>query len=349
MIRFKKFLNSLLLLSVAYGASASPIIPSEATFKYAYEQMATVEVLDGIEEKIASSTGQTKIALTKELDEVKTLPLNIPRYVAVFEESNGQIVKKEISADQYSAMEKKGGVKANPTEVDFVSLLDLATTQEVQSANAFDDVSQGESAAITSLTFAHDIAASNEIIWGYTYLALGTPDDLSSIAYNGDNLTFVQKNSKPSSSEVLYQYYLLNPDTGTNNIVFTRGSSGIIIAFSTSYTGAVQSGQPDGTDTQSTSGTTVTTTVTTSVNNSWMSMAGFYDSGNPTASTNSTQRGTTALIGPMAVYDNNTDITPAGAYGMTQTVASSGIVTVGAGFAPFVAATADETYFEVIE
>lgn len=201
-------------------------------------------------------------------------------------------------------------------------------------AIAFVASGQNEGAAITTLNITVNCTGADFLV-GYIYLAAGTADDLTAATYNGVAMTFVQKGSKPASTEKMYQYYLRNPASGSNTLQFTRGSAGFMLGFGACYSGTNTTTQNAHNGTQSVTATSVTTSVTTTVNNSWMSVCGFYDSDPaPAAGTNSTQRGTTLLIGPMALYDNNTAITPAGVYSMTQTCLSSGIITLGMDIEP---------------
>lgn len=207
-------------------------------------------------------------------------------------------------------------------------------------AIAFDSVGQAEQGASTlALTWTHTNVGSPTIGKVYLYVTNAAVDPITSVTWNGVGMTLAQARVAKggSATEFSYEYIIANPGSGTVSMNVDGLLSHISLGFSMAYTGADTTldttNQKYGTQ-NGTGATSASTTVTTTVDNSWATVSLFSDGGNPTAGTNSTQRGTTHTIGPFAVYDSNGAITPAGAFSQDQSFPSSGYVTLQGSFAP---------------
>jgi hypothetical protein len=169
----------------------------------------------------------------------------------------------------------------------------------------------------TTNNFSYTQAAGTDrLLVIYVY---SSADVVSAVTFNGDSATFVNKRlmTGAAAGQYINMWYLLNPDVTTANITVT--SSGNLGGFITgvSYTGVLQSTQPDVELTNgSTSTTSLTTTLTTTVDNDWI-MGYAYHNGTVVAGANTTLRG-----GPNAVlqsFDTNAAQTPAGNHSVTTT------------------------------
>lgn len=189
-------------------------------------------------------------------------------------------------------------------------------------AIAFDSVSSGTiTATNTSVTFAHTVSGSNTI--GHVFVTQqndASANRITGITWNGTAMSLIGTPYTNSGGDTLYLWELINPTTG--DIIVTRtGTTNSGFCQAISHSGAKQSSQPDATASANTTTTSLATNITTVADNCW-TILGTYDSdgGTITASTNSTQRN--ALTTYCKLFDNNTAITPAGAYTMTVTRAS---------------------------
>lgn len=162
-----------------------------------------------------------------------------------------------------------------------------------EAAVAFDAASHGFNAGAgfnTTLTVSHTVAGSNTILFARAGFGdnLHT-DSLSSVTYNGDNLTKIDANSVGSfyRNEL---WYIINPDAGTHDIVFTA-TAGVNVyqGGGVSLTGVHQS-SPLGTAVKAT-GTSDTATVDISVGaGEWGIDTVYFQNGPTLGSSNQTQR-----------------------------------------------------------
>lgn len=109
-------------------------------------------------------------------------------------------------------------------------------------AIAYDSVSTG-SGATTTATWSHTTSGSDRILFvcAFQYITNTHP---TSVTYNGVAMTYIGTAQK--NNYYIDVYYLINPASGANNVVITYPGSGTITGQAVSYTGAKQSGQPDG-------------------------------------------------------------------------------------------------------
>lgn len=199
----------------------------------------------------------------------------------------------------------------------------------------FNSVSENVNDA-SPATLSHTTNGVNRILFVGARID-ATTDDLSGITYNGVAMTRINTLAA-GSGERLYLYYIVAPATGANNIVATAAGRNIVLR-ATSYTGANQTGQPDGSDTTgfTSSVTSIVNDITTTADNCWMVVFARNDTADFTASTNTVIRN--ASNRNIAIADNNTSITPAGAYSMTMTMSSSRAGSVAASLSPYAVAS----------
>ena len=143
-------------------------------------------------------------------------------------------------------------------------------------AIAIDSVTNGGAAGpVSSLTFSHTVTSDsfNRIIVVGATVERGLT--VSSITYGGQGLTLVISQTQPSNTDaVSYLYYLVDPPTGTNDVVVSvSGGTGFIGAGSISFTEAHQTDPIDGTSgagARLLSTSSISTTHTTSYDNSYV-------------------------------------------------------------------------------
>lgn len=217
-------------------------------------------------------------------------------------------------------------------------------------AIAFDAGAGSFGTSISSLTYAHTCTGSNLILFvAVTYTSLTTGDQVSGVTYvkgaTPTAMTLIDKvatyTGNPNGIET-YLFYMLNPDTGANNVVVTASvGGGGIWAASGSYTGAQQSGVPDGTNKSGVDGiaTTIAVATTTIADNCWVVMSTYAGNGNISAGSGTTIRAVCASPNSSsnaraALSDNGAAKTPAGSVTLTINGDSDRVGAVAASFAP---------------
>ena len=213
-------------------------------------------------------------------------------------------------------------------------------------AIAFDAVSTGTTTG-TALTIAHTCTGADRILFVSVHTNT-TTDVITGVTYGGVAMTRVAEQQATSGGagnlKWTYLYMLVAPASGANNIVISASSSIPMWGYSTSYTGAAQTGQPDSTNSaNAASGTGFTITTTTVADNSWV-VAGIRNyAANVVGSTNYTVR---SAAFPIAIGDSNGPKTPAGSIGQTATSSDGQWNGVQASFAPAVAASTNSNFFQ---
>lgn len=204
---------------------------------------------------------------------------------------------------------------------------------------AHDSSAKVLSLASATATFSHTCTGSDRILFVTCMHGSGTGDHVTGITYNGVAMTRISRST--SSNEACYLYYLIAPDTGAHDIVVSLDTATTCRATSASYTGALQSGVPDASGTNTTeTGTTLSKAITTILDNCWLVYGVSLADGSAATATDSgsvRQQESENCIG-----DSNGAKTPAGSYSGGITWGSSGdACMVIASFAPAGAAPAD--------
>ncbi len=181
-----------------------------------------------------------------------------------------------------------------------------------------------------SLTHAYTCGSGSNrlLVVGFLGDSIGGNDDITGVTYASIAMTLAVKKTTGGTNRLQYIYYLLNPASGSNNVVISCTNNHYLIAVAADYTGVKQSGQPDATNTNisGTAGaTTLTTSVTTVADNSWAILLESSYQGGPaaTAGTGATFRIAGAAFGEPSIFDSNGAVHPAGSYSMTTNAAAT--------------------------
>lgn len=201
-------------------------------------------------------------------------------------------------------------------------------------AIAFDATSSGNANA-TSLTFSHTCSGSERVLWVGCYVSGG--DNITGITYAGVSMTKMV-GTPMDSGYYLYLWYLAAPATGANNIVITPSGTRDMLAISSSYTGAKQTGIPDAqvTNTTVAGQTSMTTTATVVAANSWLVAIYRNNAGTWTAGANTLKRIQSPASSAMAIMDSNS-AQAAGSRSLTATCSSASVTGIMASFTEYVA------------
>lgn len=180
-------------------------------------------------------------------------------------------------------------------------------------AIAFDNttLSARSSAGASSFTFSHTTSGSDRflIVSVTTFnFSSGTPSP--TVTYNGTSMTPIAQNVVAFNVNNWrhHSYYLVNPDTGANNVVVTATSgTGLFECNANSYTGVDQTSPIlDSGTASSLSGGTMQVSLTTA-DDGWWFISGANVDANWTAGANTSQiRQNRSIIGSA---DSNGDIT----------------------------------------
>lgn len=188
----------------------------------------------------------------------------------------------------------------------------------------------------TSLSYSYTVGSGSNRLLVVNLVGDTSADDISSVTYGGASLTLINK-VHAASNNWQYLYYLLNPASGTNNIVITAGSSHYLVSQAASWSDVRQSAQPEASTTNTTAVTTtaVTTSLTT-VASGALVLQGIWSYGHLTAGTGATPILIDAAFGGAGIFaSGNSPVAPAGSVSMTTvsdgTLSSSVIM---ASFAP---------------
>lgn len=125
-------------------------------------------------------------------------------------------------------------------------------------------------------TFAHTCSTGlNRILILTVQLQDGSRT--ATATYGGVSMTAIDSTVYTPNGALHYIFYLINPASGTNNVVVTASANTWIGAYATSYIGAKQSGQPDGSVKGTATSTTHSVTLSVTAANSWIysSIVGF--------------------------------------------------------------------------
>lgn len=188
----------------------------------------------------------------------------------------------------------------------------------------------------SSLTYSYTVGAGPNRLLVVNLIGDTAADDISSVTYAGAAMTLIAKVQAPSN-DWQYLYYLLNPPSGTNNIVVTAASSHYLISEAASWYNVKQTAQPDAftTNTAGVGATSFTTSLTT-VASGALIVQGLWSYGHLAAGAGATPIITDAAFDAGGIFaSSGSPVSPAGNITMTTIsdgAASSGVVM--ASFAP---------------
>lgn len=176
----------------------------------------------------------------------------------------------------------------------------------------------------TNTTYAHTCTGADRLL--IVIVRGNTTDTGASVTYGGVSMTQFNKVQIPGDRWV-YAFYLLNPASGSNNVVIT-GTVNRTIAYSYTGVGAYESS----TTNSGSSITSLTTSVTTVANNCWL--IGWVDvaGGTSGAGTGTTSRGVSAET---RAIDSNKSKSPVGSHSLVGTASvSTSIAMIVGSFSP---------------
>lgn len=195
-------------------------------------------------------------------------------------------------------------------------------------AITFDTTLGQQGLSVSSNTLSYTVTGSNTflVVGILTYHGAGGANAITGVTYNGVAMTQEGVLTRIATSEYQYMFTLVNPATGTHDIVATASKTlDELDLFASSYAGAKQSGQPDSyvTNGPNAGSTSVTTTTTTIADNCWL--VGLFTVntvGDWIAGANTTLR---TKVTNSELLDSNSAQTPAGSKSLTATHASGSI------------------------
>ncbi len=150
-------------------------------------------------------------------------------------------------------------------------------------------------------------------------------NNIVNVTWNGTNMTLIGTVQKQASSnDWVSAYYLLAPAIGSFNLVVDRADSNRNQAVGAAYSGALQSGQPDAsTGSSQAANTSASSSVASVANNCWHFFLLCEYVGGATGTVNATVRSENNGNGGIHLFDSNAPKTPAGALTQTATFSSS--------------------------
>jgi hypothetical protein len=170
----------------------------------------------------------------------------------------------------------------------------------------------------TSLTYSFTVGSGSNRLLVVNLIGDTSADDISSVTYAGTPMTRIGKVQAPSNNWQ-YQYYLLNPASGSNNVVITAGISHFLISQAASWFNVKQSAQPDAftTNTAPVASTSTSTSLTTVAAGSLV-VQGLWSYGHLAGGTGATPIVIDTAIGGAGIFaSSGSPVSPAGNVSMT--------------------------------
>jgi hypothetical protein len=192
--------------------------------------------------------------------------------------------------------------------------------------NSKDGGNNGGSSA--SLTYSYTVGSGPNRLLVVNLTGDTSADDISSVIYAGTPMTLIGKVQAPSNNWQ-YLYYLLNPSSGSNNVVITAGSPHYLISQGASWYNVKQSAQPDAstTNTVAATNTSITTSLTTVATGSLV-LQGIWSQTHPAAGAGATPILIDTAIGAAGIFaSSGSPVSPAGS--VTMTTISDGTLSTG--------------------
>lgn len=201
------------------------------------------------------------------------------------------------------------------------------------------DATGGTDVNDDNFTFAHTCTGSDLILWVGWWQDSQTVT-ASSVTYNGDAMTATSNSPYTPDTGRHYLYYLVNPDTGTNNVEITLSSATVIRVDSASFTGAKQTGVPDAVGAnKATSATSLTTTFTTVAENCFLYGNGRENvNGNTDPGTDTSQAEGGGNETSSGFYSTNARAAGSNSIAFTTGPSATNMSMIAASFAPAAAA-----------
>jgi len=203
---------------------------------------------------------------------------------------------------------------------------------------AYDNSADGgnNGGSTTSLTYPYTVGSGANRLLVVNLIGDTVADDISSVTYAGTSMTLIGK-VLAASNNWEYLYYLLNPPSGSSNVVITAGSKHYLISQAASWYNVKQSAQPDASTTNTSAATsTSTTTSLTTVAAGSLVVQGLWSYGHLAAGAGANPIVVDAVFQGAGIFvSGGSPVSPAGNVGMTTI--SDGTLSTGvimASFAP---------------
>lgn len=180
---------------------------------------------------------------------------------------------------------------------------------------AVDSTSSGSNALTTSLTVAHTCSGNNRLLVVALYDSNSIADP-TSVTYAGVSMTLLTETDVGGPNVRILYYYLLNPASGTNNIIVSFAVANQVGIANASYTGVRQSA-PEANQSSGAVASPFSRSVTTVANRAWVIQVAVNSDSVFTVSAPATKRIETAVSNTVAIFDSNTFIPTATTYTVT--------------------------------
>jgi hypothetical protein len=172
-------------------------------------------------------------------------------------------------------------------------------------AIAFDAAASSTALSANSVTYAHTVSGTDRIL--FVSVIATTGSSALAATYNGVSCTRIGSEvATPTSGSRLALFYLINPATGTHNVVAScTGVVAVVGGSSASYTGAKQTGQPDANNSATGSSLTASTAVTVVGTGCWIVSGLINDADNfANTGTNYSKRAPTGSASSITIGDS---------------------------------------------
>lgn len=193
--------------------------------------------------------------------------------------------------------------------------------------NSVDGGNNGGTTA--SLTYPHTVGIGTNRLLVVNLVGDTLADDITSVSYAGTQMTLAGKLHAPSGNNWQYFYYLLNPPSGTSNVVVTAATAHSINSQAASWFNVRQTGQLDAlaTSTFPVTTTSATSSIQTNAAGSLV-LQGVWSLGHLEAGMGATPIVVDAAIGGAGIFvSNGSPVSPAG--NVTMTTNSDGTNSTG--------------------
>jgi len=136
-------------------------------------------------------------------------------------------------------------------------------------AIAYDSSSTAQQGSVSSITVAHTCTGTNLLLL-VGVLTNDTSDLVTGATYNGVTMTRGGGQLASGAGYFGCWYFLINPATGTHNIVVSRSTTDLIGCMGSSYTGVKQTGFPDSSASGTDAAGNFVSTTTVVGSNAWL-------------------------------------------------------------------------------
>lgn len=208
-------------------------------------------------------------------------------------------------------------------------------------ALAFVSSGSSQASGSTTLTYAVDCTGANILVVG---LRLIVGSSLTSVTYNGVSMTAAVSNAAGNPT---FLYYLVNPASGSNNVVVTQSGTTNIASAGCAYSGASTTGQPNAfNDSYNGSASSLSVSVTSTVSDCFMIAFGTAQSGGTLSQTSS---GTTREnLADRAIMFESAAVTPAGSFSssFSSTTGSNALTIVAIAIKPSASSSVNSNFLQ---